>query len=52
MQGGGDPGEQGQGTIGQGQFQEDRVSPEPVAIRQGLSVASGSREGWSACGWA
>lgn len=25
------------------------MSPEPVVIRQGLSVASGSREGWSAC---
>ena len=47
--GGGDPGEQGQGRIGQGQVQEDRGSPEPVEIRQGLSVASGSREGCSAC---
>ena len=37
-----------QGRIGQGQVQEDRGSPEPVEIRQGLSVASGSREGCSA----
>ena len=49
-QGGGeDPGEQGQGRIGQGQVQEDRGSPESVEMKTQLEYEYGSSEDWAAC---
>ena len=46
---GGDPGEQGQGRIGQGQVQEDRGSPESVEMKTQLECEYGSSEDWAAC---
>ena len=45
---GGDPGEQGQGRIGQGQVQEDRGSPESVEMKTRLECECGSSEDWVA----
>ena len=47
--GGGDPGEQGQGRIGQGQVQEDRGSLESVEMKTRLECEYGSSEDWAAC---